>query len=119
MQHKMDLPKQCLHNSGQNLSHVDRAAAARSRTFIRNAIWEDVQDYWRQQEERAQELAVKHNKGVNWIRHQLSRSAGYGTSQKINKYNAWLHAQSLVVNEGEFSGFDSDSSNSICRPPSL
>jgi len=65
LRHKMNLPKQ--QNRGHNLSRVDRAAAACSRTLIRNAIWEDIQDYWHQQEDQAQELAAKHNKDINWI----------------------------------------------------
>jgi hypothetical protein len=90
-------------HAARNMACVDRAAAAQVHARNQSAVWKDIQEHWHQEEQLVQELATKHNKHVKWMRLQVNRSAQYGQSRKINKYNAWLHVKSLTINEGELS----------------
>jgi hypothetical protein len=85
---------------GLNLSRADRKAAAISRTANQNLMWADLQEHWQNEDAMIRELAKKHNKSETWMRLQVCHTGNYGYRRKINKYNAWLHAQSLTINEG-------------------
>lgn len=96
---KMSKPK--ARGRGQNLSHVDRRAAAQRRSLKEKSIWEDLRDFWACEEEKIKELAVKHGKTERWMRQHIVRGTKYGQRRQVSKYHAWLHVRSLTINEGK------------------
>ncbi|KAF8592487.1 hypothetical protein K439DRAFT_1610282 [Ramaria rubella] len=78
MKRKLAAPKQQQH--GQNLSRVDWKLAALEDEVIN-------------------ELAKKHNRNEWWMHQQVCRTRNYGHPRKVSKYHAWLHVQSLKINE--------------------
>jgi hypothetical protein len=64
--------------NGQNLACVDRQAAALRHHAKSAAIWDDINNFWKLEEMKVHELAVKHGKTEKWIRQNLVRSTKYG-----------------------------------------
>ncbi|KAF8585659.1 hypothetical protein K439DRAFT_1615791 [Ramaria rubella] len=65
----------------------------------RKSLWEDLLAYWQKENEVINELAKKHNRNEQWMHQQVCRTRNYGRPCKVSKYHAWLHAQSLKINE--------------------
>jgi hypothetical protein len=98
MRKKIKAPLQ--HKHAKNLAQADRKAAAQNRALRNAAIWEDIQNYWKTQGQIVKDLARKHNKDKKWMRQAVICGPKYGQQRRISPFNAWTHAQSLVINEG-------------------
>ncbi|KAF8574376.1 hypothetical protein K439DRAFT_1624369 [Ramaria rubella] len=97
MRQKIKAVKPC--NHGKNLSHVDWRAAAHTLALRSASIWEDLQDHWQHVDTLVKELAKKHGKNECWMAQAINRTSKYGKQRQISKYNAWIHAESLIINE--------------------
>ncbi|KAF8580832.1 hypothetical protein K439DRAFT_1619501 [Ramaria rubella] len=68
----------------------------------REAIANNIQEFWDFQNEKAQELATKHKKSLKWMQAHLMRHPGtlYGRrSRKSNVYNAYQHVKNMDIDE--------------------
>jgi hypothetical protein len=64
-------------------------------------IWNDIKAEWNRQDDVTTELATKHAKTYKWMQRKVLRLPEYGNGQrKVNAWNAYLHVQSLEINEG-------------------
>jgi hypothetical protein len=100
MQKKIAKGRQC--SRRDNMSRPDHRVATALAKLKRSLIWDDICHEWKWQDETIQLLSRKHNKSPKWMDRQVQRLSSYGQGQrKISPWNAFLHVQSLEVNEGE------------------
>ena len=89
----------------QDVSRHDRKLAAKLCELRKKAIWDDITEEWKRQEEVATSLAAKHDKKPAWMLVCIQRLPTYGAKRrKVNRWNAYIHAKSLDINEGEHTG---------------
>ncbi|KAF8507748.1 hypothetical protein JB92DRAFT_2832665 [Gautieria morchelliformis] len=83
-----------------NIPQHDRCAAAKRTELRKKLIWDDIVAEWCRQEDNACILARKHNKSGHWMMRHIQRVSCYGShKRKVHPWNAFIHAQSLEINE--------------------
>ncbi|KAH8109881.1 hypothetical protein DFH11DRAFT_1730786 [Phellopilus nigrolimitatus] len=82
-----------------NLSQVQRRAAAERAAVTNKAIYADISAEWARQDEVIRELAFKHNMHFRKMKRKLLRLSTFGKARKVNGWNAWLHCMALKINE--------------------
>jgi hypothetical protein len=101
--------KRTTRNRGLNLSRADRAKAAATRRFRQQSILADIDQLIDCQESEIDRLASVHRKPRAWIMTILTGRRKFGSGKRnVNKYNAWVHAKSLEINDGQYRGYLKD-----------
>lgn len=88
-----------------NKTAEERSAAAKKAAEKKRQLNIEVCAQWEQQTAASAELAAKHGVGLKTMLSLTQHQPGYGQHRKPNLYNAWVRANALKINEGEYLTF--------------
>lgn len=88
-----------------NKTAEERSAAAKKAAEKKRRLNVEVRAQWEQQTVASAELAAKHGVGLKTMLSLTQHQPGYGQHRKPNLYNAWVRANALKINEGEYLSF--------------
>ncbi|KAF8581495.1 hypothetical protein K439DRAFT_1619003 [Ramaria rubella] len=73
---------------------MDQKAASSTCAANRNLVWQDLQDYWDNEDQMIQDLAKKHNKTEKWMQEQQAQSLA---ACSVLQSELWYMLKHLVV----------------------